>query len=147
MSSPSNDGPVNGPPGASPLSGQASTPVPSETAPADQDRERAPEPVDEANLRAWVVEVLSNVYDPEIPVSIYELGLIYDITIGPDAIVGIRMTLTAPNCPAAFVLPLEVERRVRGIPGVKGARVEVVWDPPWDKDRMSEAAKLQLGLL
>jgi FeS assembly SUF system protein len=93
-----------------------------------------------------VIEALSKVFDPEIPVNIYDLGLIYDVAIDASASVAITMTLTAPGCPAAFILPLEVERRVRGVPGVAGVRVEVVWDPPWDRDRMSEAARLELGL-
>lgn len=102
--------------------------------------------VDPASLKDRIVEALKTVYDPEIPVDIYELGLIYDIEIGPEACVAIRMTLTAPACPAAGILPGEVEDRVRGVPGVKEARVELVWDPPWSKERMSEAARLQLGL-
>jgi metal-sulfur cluster biosynthetic enzyme len=79
-------------------------------------------------------------------VNIYELGLIYDIIIDASSAVGIRMTLTAPACPAAQSLPIEVRQRVSEIPGVTDAKVDVVWDPPWDRDRMSEAAKLQLGM-
>jgi len=98
-------------------------------------------------LKPKVVEALSSVYDPEIPVNIYELGLIYDVIIDATAIVGIRMTLTAPACPAAQTLPLEVASRVKAIPGVTDVKLDIVWEPPWDKDRMSDVAKLQLGML
>jgi FeS assembly SUF system protein len=94
-----------------------------------------------------VIAALQTVYDPEIPVNIYELGLIYGVTVSPEGAVHVRMTLTAPNCPAAQDLPVEVEQKVRGVPGVTDARVEIVFDPPWDSCRMSEAARLQLGLL
>jgi FeS assembly SUF system protein len=93
-----------------------------------------------------VIEAVSRVRDPEIPVNIYDMGLIYDIAIDEDGGVSIKMTLTAPGCPAAVYLPLEVEHRVRAVPGVSGVRLEIVWDPPWTPDRMSEAARLQLGL-
>jgi FeS assembly SUF system protein len=99
-----------------------------------------------AALRPRIVEALSRVFDPEIPVNIYELGLIYDIIIDRTGVVGIRMTLTAPGCPAAQVLPLEVRKQVAEVPGVADVKVDVVWDPPWDRDRMSDTAKLQLGL-
>jgi FeS assembly SUF system protein len=98
-------------------------------------------------LEGKIVEALRQVYDPEIPVSIYELGLIYGIDIADDKSVKIRMTLTAPACPVAGSLPGEVERRVESIPEVKDAEVELVWEPPWDKSMMSEAAQLQLGFL
>ncbi|MEW6744834.1 MAG: SUF system Fe-S cluster assembly protein [Planctomycetota bacterium] len=98
-------------------------------------------------LREEIVETLRSCYDPEIPVNIFELGLIYEIEIDDSANVLIKMTLTSPACPVAGTLPPEVESRVRSIPGVASARVEVVWDPPWDPERMSEAAKLELGLL
>lgn len=99
-----------------------------------------------AALRPRIVEALSKVFDPEIPVNIYELGLIYDIIVDEESAVGIRMTLTAPACPAAQFLPVEVQKRVASIPEVTDVKVDVVWDPPWDRDRMSEAAKLQLGM-
>ena len=89
---------------------------------------------------------LRQVYDPEIPVNIKELGLIYDVLVDKDGRVGIRMTLTAPACPAAQILPVEVRDKARAVPGVTDAKVEIVWEPPWDKDRMSDAAKLQLGM-
>src|SRR5437899_11279151 len=94
-----------------------------------------------------VIQSLRRCYDPEIPVDIYELGLIYGLTVAPDGAVDVRMTLTAPNCPAAQELPAEVERAVRAVPGVTGARVEIVFDPPWDRCKMSDATKLKLGLL
>ena len=99
-----------------------------------------------AVLRPKIVEAVSKVFDPEIPVNIYELGLIYDILADSNGVVGIRMTLTAPSCPSAQSLPVDVQKRVAEIPEVTDAKVDVVWDPPWDKDRMSEAAKLQLGM-
>jgi FeS assembly SUF system protein len=96
-------------------------------------------------LEEAIVAALKTVYDPEIPVDIYELGLIYDIVVDDRSRVLVNMTLTSPACPAAQQLPSEVRYKVKAVPGVADARVEVVWDPPWDKDRMSEAARLQLG--
>jgi len=104
-------------------------------------------PVLTLSLRPKIVDALCSVYDPEIPVSIWELGLVYDIAIDADRRVHVRMTLTAPACPAAQALPLEVERAVRAVEGVADATVEVVWDPAWSADRMSDAARLQLGFL
>jgi FeS assembly SUF system protein len=105
-----------------------------------------PDPLKMAEIRPLVLDALSTVFDPEIPVNIRELGLIYDVLVDKDARVGVRMTLTAPACPAAQSLPLEVRQKAAAIPGVTEARVEIVWEPEWTKDRMSEAAKLQLGL-
>jgi FeS assembly SUF system protein len=96
-------------------------------------------------LRATVVETLKTCYDPEIPVDIWELGLIYGVEVAPDGAVAIRMTLTSPACPVAGSLPGEVESKVRALPGVSAAKVELVWDPPWDKEMLSEVAKLKLG--
>jgi FeS assembly SUF system protein len=101
----------------------------------------------EASLRERVEAALRGVYDPEIPVNIYELGLIYELEVSPEGVVEVRMTLTAPNCPAAGAMPAEIEARLRAIEGVSDVHVELVWDPPWDKSRMSEAARLELGLL
>jgi FeS assembly SUF system protein len=98
-------------------------------------------------LQRLVLEVLSSIYDPEIPVNIYELGLVYDLNISSDGLVTVKMTLTAPGCPEAQSLPVEVEQRIAVLPGVRDVTVEVVWDPPWSPDRMSEAARLELGLL
>ena len=97
-------------------------------------------------LKPGIVEAISTVYDPEIPVNIWELGLIYDVIVDASAAVGVRMTLTAPACPAAQILPGEVRDVVAHVPGVSAVKVDIVWEPPWDRDRMSEAAKLQLGL-
>ena len=99
-----------------------------------------------AQLRPAIVKAISTVFDPEIPVNIYDLGLIYDVIVDAASIVGIRMTLTAPNCPAAQWLPGQVVEKVKAVPGVEDVRMDVVFDPPWDRDRMSDAAKLQLGL-
>ena len=104
------------------------------------------DPLKTLELTPKIVEQLSSVYDPEIPVNIYELGLIYDIAVESSGLAVIRMTLTAPGCPAAVTLPAEVQGKVKSIEGVTDARVDIVWEPPWDKDRMSEAAKLQLGI-
>lgn len=98
-------------------------------------------------LEATIVEVIRTVYDPEIPINIYELGLIYEIDVDAENRVKVKMTLTAPGCPVAGSLPVEVERKIEAIPEVKSADVELVWDPPWDKARMSEAALLDLGLV
>ncbi len=100
-----------------------------------------------ADLEARVIEALKTCYDPEIPVNIYDLGLIYNLDIDEAGNVGIRMTLTAPACPVAGTLPGEVQRRVQAVEGVKEARVELVWDPPWDRERLSPAALIQLGLV
>jgi FeS assembly SUF system protein len=97
-------------------------------------------------LKPGIVEAISTVYDPEIPVNIWELGLVYDVFADTAGVAGILMTLTAPGCPAAQSLPVEVAEKVRTVPGVTDVKVEVVWDPPWSKDRMSEVAKLQLGI-
>ncbi len=94
-----------------------------------------------------VISVLRSCYDPEIPVDIYELGLIYGVDVDAVGAVDIKMTLTSPSCPVAESLPLEVESKVRALPGVEEVAVEVVWDPPWTMENMSEAARLQLGLL
>jgi FeS assembly SUF system protein len=104
------------------------------------------DPAQSAALGPRVVEALSTVFDPEIPVNIYELGLVYDVIVDASSAVGIRMTLTAPACPAAQFLPEQVKNTVAAVPGVTDVKVDVVWDPPWDRSRMSEAAKLQLGM-
>lgn len=98
-------------------------------------------------IEGKIIEALKQIYDPEIPVNIYELGLIYEITVNPDDTVHIKMTLTAPACPVAGSLPGQVEQQVESVPEVKNATVELVWDPPWSRDRMSESALLQLGML
>jgi FeS assembly SUF system protein len=100
-----------------------------------------------SDLQAAVVEVLKSVYDPEIPVDIYELGLIYDVQISEDGDATIAMTLTTPHCPVAESLPQEVELRVLSVPGIRDAVVNLVWDPPWDPSKMSDEARLELGML
>ncbi len=101
----------------------------------------------EPDLKSKVIEVLETCYDPEIPVNIYELGLIYDIDVEPSGAVVIQMTLTSPACPVAGSLPPEIENKVMAIDDVTSARVDVVWEPPWNPDRMTEAARLQLGMM
>lgn len=103
--------------------------------------------VDLEKLEIRVVEALRTVFDPEIPVNIYDLGLIYELDLAPTGEVEIKMTLTAPGCPVAQTFPGEVEGKVMEVPGVTSAHVELVWEPPWSQDRMSDAAKLQLGML
>jgi FeS assembly SUF system protein len=98
-------------------------------------------------VRERIIERLRTVYDPEIPVDIYELGLIYEVKVGEGGKVGIRMTLTSPMCPAAEALPSEVETKAREVAGVTGVELELVWDPPWTPERMSEAARLELGMM
>jgi FeS assembly SUF system protein len=120
--------------------------VPGTSASTNDTAALVPDPAKTEELKPKIVDALKTVYDPEIPVNIWELGLIYDVFVDAAGVAGIRMTLTAPGCPAAQSLPVEVESKTRAVPGVTGARVDVVWDPPWDKDRMSDAAKLQLGL-
>ena len=102
---------------------------------------------DTVNLGEDVVKTLKSIYDPEIPVDIYELGLIYDVMINEDNDAKIFITLTSPNCPVAETLPLEVEEKVKSIDVVKSCEVEITFDPPWSKDLMSEEAKLELGML
>ena len=103
--------------------------------------------MNKSHLEGEIIEALKTVYDPEIPVNLYEMGMIYEIEIGDSADVVIRMTLTSPACPVAESLPAEVHDRVAQVEGVNGVDVELVWDPPWTPDRMSEAARLQLGML
>jgi FeS assembly SUF system protein len=124
----------------------ATTPAtPAPAAPAS-DRP-APTFLEQKLLEGKVIEALREIYDPEIPVNIYELGLIYNITVNPDQTVHVKMTLTAPACPVAGSLPGEVEKKIEAIPEVKSADVELVWEPAWSRDRMSEAALLTLGML
>jgi FeS assembly SUF system protein len=104
-------------------------------------------PAGEESLREAVIAALRTVYDPEIPVNIYDLGLIYTLEVDAEGNVRLEMTLTAPGCPVAQTFPQTVEERVSTVPGVKTAAVELVWDPPWSRERMSEAAQLQLGML
>jgi len=98
-------------------------------------------------LKERVIAALRTIYDPEIPVNIYDLGLVYALEVSDAGVVNIRMTLTAPGCPVAQTFPGTVEQTVASVPGVSEARVELVWDPPWTRERMSEAAQLELGML
>ncbi|WP_242203849.1 SUF system Fe-S cluster assembly protein [Aestuariivivens insulae] len=103
--------------------------------------------IDTTALGEKIVNVLKTIYDPEIPVDIYELGLIYDVFVNEDYDVKILMTLTTPNCPVAETLPLEVEEKIKSLDDVKSAEVEITFDPPWTQELMSEEAKLELGML
>ncbi len=103
-------------------------------------------PVDVGEIKDKIVEAVRTCFDPEIPVNIYELGLIYDVDVAESGDVKIKMTLTSPACPAAGSLPPDVQDKVSAIPGVKSCKVEIVWDPPWTPERMSDAAKVQLGM-
>jgi FeS assembly SUF system protein len=104
------------------------------------------ETINKQELEEKIIQVLKTCFDPEIPVDIFELGLIYEIKIESEAIVNIKMTLTSPACPVAGSLPGEVEMKIRSIPEVKSVNIELVWNPPWDKDMMSDVAKVELGM-
>jgi FeS assembly SUF system protein len=121
-------------------------PTPEKPASAQDTSSIVVDSVKTEELKPGIVEAISTVYDPEIPVNIWELGLVYDVFADSAGVAGILMTLTAPGCPAAQSLPVEVAEKVKAVPGVTDVKVEVVWDPPWSKDRMSETAKLQLGM-
>ena len=98
-------------------------------------------------LEAQVMDALRTCYDPEIPVNIYELGLVYEVNVDDEGLVLIRMTLTSPHCPAVQSLPAEIESKVKAVAGVNDVKLELVWEPPWDPSKMSEAARLQLGMM
>ena len=122
------------------------SPAPSEMRTAGITHVAALTELDLETFRPRILDAIKTVFDPEIPVNIFDLGLIYDVLVDASSVVGVRMTLTAPNCPAAQWLPGQVEQKVKAIEGVTDVRVDVVFDPPWDRDRMSDAAKLQLGM-
>lgn len=124
------------------LTEQAQEPAAAGGAPAIES-----DPLATLELKPKVVEAISAVFDPEIPVNIYELGLVYDVVVGGDRRVLVKMTLTSPNCPSAQSLPSEVRYRVKAVPGVTDAHVEIVWEPPWTMEKMSDVARLQLGLM
>ena len=105
------------------------------------------ESLNETIMEAEVIEALRSCFDPEIPVNIYEMGLIYDLKTNPEGVVSIQMTLTSPHCPAVQSLPAEIEGKVRGVSGVTDVKIDLVWDPPWDPSKISEAARLQLGMM
>jgi FeS assembly SUF system protein len=103
--------------------------------------------IDNLVVEAEVLDALRTCYDPEIPVNIYELGLVYQANVDDAGVVSIKMTLTSPHCPAVQSLPAEVENKVKAVSGVTDVKVDLVWDPPWDPSKMSEAARLQLGMM
>jgi FeS assembly SUF system protein len=105
------------------------------------------EGINETVIEAQVQDALRTCFDPEIPVNIYELGLVYDVQVDSAGVVAIKMTLTSPHCPAVQSLPAEIETKVGAVPGVTEVKIDLVWDPPWDPSKMSEAARLQLGML
>ena len=105
------------------------------------------ESINETVIEAEVFEVLRSCFDPEIPVNIYELGLVYDVHVDAAGLVEIKMTLTSPHCPAVQSLPAEIEQKVKAVAGVTDVKIDLVWEPPWDPSKMSEAARLQLGML
>ncbi len=105
------------------------------------------EPVNVEEIRQGIIDILRTVYDPEIPVNIYEMGLVYGIDVDPAGNVVVHLTLTSPGCPVAASLPLEVEAKTLMVPGVNDAKIDLVWEPPWDPSMMTEAARLQLGFL
>ena len=104
------------------------------------------ETINKQELEEKIIQTLKTCYDPEIPVDIFELGLIYEIRISDDAEVNIKMTLTSPACPVAGSLPPEVEAKLRALPEIKNVKIELVWNPPWDRDMMSDIAKVELGM-
>ncbi|HEV2176263.1 MAG TPA: DUF59 domain-containing protein [Terriglobia bacterium] len=121
-------------------------PKANETQPAPSAAEPALSGVEQVEVYDKVIETLRTCYDPEIPVNIYELGLIYEVKVDPSGAVTVKMTLTTPNCPAAQSLPIEVKQKTEAVPRVTEATVDVIWEPPWDPSKMTEAARLQLGM-
>jgi FeS assembly SUF system protein len=105
------------------------------------------ESINETIIEAQIVEALRTCFDPEIPVNIYEMGLIYDLKVDAEGVAAIQMTLTSPHCPAVQSLPAEIESKVRAVSGVTDVKIDLVWEPPWDPSKMSEAARLQLGMM
>lgn len=130
-----------------PAKGTPADPAPQPTDPGAAEAPKPARVFTREEVEQAVIEVLRTVYDPEIPVNIYEMGLVYDVDVDDAGKVNIRMTLTSPGCPVAGSMIPEIEMRTSYVPGVTAAKVTLVWDPPWDPDMMSEAAKLQLGLL
>jgi len=121
-------------------------PPPDAPTPTENTSALVPDAARTAELKPAIVKAISTVFDPEIPVNIWELGLVYDVVVDADGVAGIRMTLTSPGCPVAQSLPVEVANKVKSVAGVTDAKVDIVWEPAWTKDRMSPAAKLQLGM-
>jgi FeS assembly SUF system protein len=121
-------------------------PPPDAPAPTNETAGLVADAAKTAELKPAIIKAISTVFDPEIPVNIYELGLIYDVIVDASGVAGVTMTLTAPGCPVAHTLPVEVANKVKAVEGVADAKVDIVWEPAWTKDRMSDAAKLQLGM-
>ena len=114
----------------------------------DESQESEPSGAQEpGSLESRVVGVLRTIYDPEIPVDIYELGLVYEVQVSPEGCARVVMTLTSPHCPVAESLPAEVEQKIKAVEGVREVKLELTWEPPWGPDKMSEAARLQLGMV
>jgi FeS assembly SUF system protein len=130
------------------MQGQRTPPVAQAVEPAKPQAaaaEKSLTDIERKLVEGKVIAAIRTVYDPEIPVNIHDLGLIYEIDVRPDASVKVKMTLTAPGCPVAGSLPMEVQRKIQAVEDVRDAEVVLVWDPPWDKSRMSEEARLMLG--
>ena len=121
-------------------------PQPDAPAPTEHTAALVPDAEKTAALKPEIIKAIQTVFDPEIPVNIWELGLIYDVFVDANSVAAVRMTLTAPGCPVAQSMPVEVANKVKGVPGVADAKVDIVWEPAWTKDRMSDVAKLQLGM-
>jgi FeS assembly SUF system protein len=121
-------------------------PQPDAPAPTEHTSGLVVDPEKTAALKPEIIKAIATVFDPEMPVNIWELGLIYDIFVDANSVAAVRMTLTAPGCPVAQSLPVEVANKVKAVPGVADAKVDIVWEPAWTKDRMSDVAKLQLGM-
>ena len=121
-------------------------PAPDAPAPTTETAALVADPQKTDALKPAIVDAIRTVFDPESPVNIVELGLIYDVIVDAQGVAGVRMTLTAPGCPAAQALPVEVAQKVRAVAGVSDVKVDIVWEPAWTRDRMSDAAKLQLGM-
>ncbi len=149
MSPPPNNDPPDSAGALSPTPAVSGGPEPARSRDHPEHTASQSSPIDRIKaqaLKAQIIEVLRTCYDPEIPVDIYALGLIYDVDVEAAGTVRIQMTLTSPACPVAGSLPPEVESRIEAVDGVTNVSVELVWDPPWTPERMSEAAKLQLNL-
>ena len=121
-------------------------PQPDAPAPTDNTSAMVPDREKTAALKPEIIKAIQTVFDPEIPVNIWELGLIYDIFVDANDVAAVRMTLTAPGCPVAQSMPVEVANKVKAVPGVADAKVDIVWEPTWTRERMSDVAKLQLGM-
>jgi len=121
-------------------------PAPDTPPPTNATAGLVPDAAKTDELKPKIVDAIRTIFDPEIPVNIWELGLIYDIIVDANGVAGIQMTLTAPGCPAAQSLPVEVATKTKAVPGVTDATVDIVWEPAWSQERMSDAARLQLGL-